>query len=188
METQTAGPQSNPEFSSGSSVIYALHGKCTVLGVEDKQVGGQSIRFYKLEIQKSSLSRSTRQEPAIWLPVSSASDRGLRAPMSREGAENALAVLASREYYFPLNEPWSVVHPKMEANIRAEGGVGLAKAVSYLHVLKKKQHVLSSEALRFQETLWKLMLRELSEALTETSRVLEERINKGLRQKTLADH
>src|SRR5688500_6529635 len=134
METQAAGPQINPEFTSGSSVIYALHGKCTVLAVEDRQTRGQAIPFSELEHQKPGLTRATRPDPAIWLPVASARKRGLRAPMSRESAEAAMAVLASREYYFPLSEAWPSVHAKMEATIRTEGGTGLAKVASYLYV------------------------------------------------------
>src|SRR5689334_19976378 len=114
METQNPSELSQPEFLPGSSVIYAMHGKCHVLGTETRSHCGESIRFYKLEIKKSALSRSSRQEPAIWVPVATAKDRGLRSPMSKSEAESALSVLLSREYYFKVSEPWSALQIKLE--------------------------------------------------------------------------
>jgi RNA polymerase-interacting CarD/CdnL/TRCF family regulator len=195
METQTpttsspSNPQidANGEFAAGTTIIYAMHGKCSVLGIETRQIGAEQIRFYKLEVQKSALSRSTRQEPAIWVPVAKAKDRGVRLPMSREEIDAALKILASREYYFQLNEPWSAIQPKLEAAIRIEGGIGLAKVMSYLHVLKRKQIVPSSEVVRLYESVSKLLLRELSEALREPIRTIEDRIAKSMKQKLLPD-
>src|SRR3712207_2090609 len=117
METQTPTEVPLTEFTPGSSVIYAMHGKCNVLGTETRLLGGKPIQFYKLEVKKSALSRSNRQDPAIWVPVASAKDQGLRSPMNRTQAEGALSLLLSREYFFKPSEPWSVVHPKLETAI-----------------------------------------------------------------------
>jgi RNA polymerase-interacting CarD/CdnL/TRCF family regulator len=187
METQTPTEMSEAEFLPGSSVIYAMHGKCHVLGTEIRSLGGKSIRFYKLELKKSSLSRSTRQEPAIWVPVETAKDQGLRAPMNQNEAESALKILQSREYYFKTNEPWSTVHPKLEATIKTEGGIGLAKVASYLYVLKKRQVVPSSEVVKLQEAVHKLLFRELAEALQDNPKLLEEKITRGFRVKLTPD-
>jgi len=187
METQ--GPIEVPptEFLPGSSVIYAMHGRCNVLGTEMRSLGGESIRFYKLEVKKSSLSRSNRHEPAIWVPVATARDRGLRAPMSKDEADGAMKVLMSREYFFKPNDSWSSTQPKLEATVRLEGGIGLAKVASFLYVLKRKQIVPSTEVIKLQEMIHKLLFRELSEALGEPSRVLEEKVVKGFRAKMIPD-
>ncbi len=172
-------------FQPGAPVIYAMHGKCAVVGVETRQAGGETVEFYKLEVQKSALSRSTRQEPAIWVPVANARERGLRAPMQTDDVDAVFKVINSREYYFNANDPWAAVQPKLESTIRTEGGIGLAKVLSYLCVLKKKQIVPSQEVTRLYETVSKLLLRELSEITGETNRVLEDRIAKGMRQKLI---
>lgn len=187
METQAPTEMPETEFLPGSSVIYAMHGKCHVLGTEVRNLGGKSIRFYKLELKKSSLSRSTRQEPAIWVPVDTAKDQGLRAPMSRSEAEDVIKILQNREYYFKTNEPWTTVHPKLEAIIRTEGGIGLAKVASYLYVLKKRQVVPSSEVTKLQDAVHKLLFRELAEALQDNPKLLEEKISKGFRVKLTPD-
>jgi RNA polymerase-interacting CarD/CdnL/TRCF family regulator len=187
----TTSPESSQvqgEFPVGASVIYGLHGKCSVVAIESRDIGNENIRFYKLEVQKSALSRSNRQDPAIWIPIASSKDRGLRAPMNAADAEKVLATLASREYYFDPSESWTAVYQKLEASIRQEGGIGLAKVASFLHVLKKKQIVPTSEVIRFGETVNKLLFRELTEATGTPIRTLEDKINKGFRQKLIPDN
>ena len=178
------------EFATGENVIYSLHGKCSVIGIETRQMveGQPPIRFYKLEVQKSTFSRSTRQEPAIWVPVSSARERGLRAPLSATDAEAVFKVINSREYYFVLTESWSSIQPQLEHAIRMEGGIGLAKALSFLHVLKRKQIVASPEVARMYETVSKLLIRELADATSDTPRNIEDKIARGMRQKLIPNH
>jgi RNA polymerase-interacting CarD/CdnL/TRCF family regulator len=183
MDTRSPSP-----FQPGSPVIYAMHGKCAVISVETRQNSGESVEYYKLEIQKSPLSRSTRQEPAIWVPVSSARERGLRPPMSTEDAEAVFKVINSREYFYPLNEPWSSIQPKLEACIRTEGGQGLAKVLSFLHALKRKQIVAAPEVARMYETVSKLLIRELADATNDTPRNIEDKIARGMRQKLIPNN
>jgi RNA polymerase-interacting CarD/CdnL/TRCF family regulator len=178
----------NPKFETGSSVVYGLHGRCIIKGVENKNIGDQVTQFYILEIQKSALSRSQRNEPAIWLPVESAETRGLRNPMSPEQAAQIIEILSNKEYYFSVNEPWSAIHPQLEKIILREGAIGLAKVVGYLHVLRLKQHVLSPEIARFAESIEQVLAREYSETTGEQIRIVNEKFHKALRHKNLLDH
>jgi RNA polymerase-interacting CarD/CdnL/TRCF family regulator len=188
METQTQTEVSITEFSPGSAVIYAMHGKCSVIGTEVRTLGGEQIRFYKLEVKKSPLSRSNRQDTAIWVPVATAKEKGLRVPMSKVEADAALQVLLSREYFFKPSEAWTVIQPQLENSIRVEGGIGLAKVASYLFVLKRKQIVPQPEVVKLQEAVHKLLFRELSEALGEPSKNIEGRVLKGFRSKLIPDN
>lgn len=180
-------PNSTASHSAGTSVIYGLHGKCGIEKIESREIQGSAQEFYKLVPQKSSFSRSTRQEPAIWIPVNSTLAKSLRPAMGPEQAKEAMTVLLSREYYFSLSEAWSSVQPKLEACIHTEGGIGLAMVASYLLTLKKKQVVASQEVSRMIEAVNRVLLREISEALGETIRAIEEKINKGIKQKLLPD-
>jgi RNA polymerase-interacting CarD/CdnL/TRCF family regulator len=181
--------ETSDSFAPGSLVIYGFHGKCQIVAIENRAIGDQSIPFYKLEVQRSTLSRSTRKEPAIWLPVASAKERGLRNPISNQvAADSVISIISNREYYFQPNEPWTTVQPKLEACIRSEGAIGLAKVASFLYVVKRKQIVPPAEVLKFQESVNKLLLRELSEALNEPIRVLEDRVSKMLRSKMIPDN
>lgn len=172
-------------FQLGEAVIYGMHGKCEIIGIETRETDGQSVAYYKLEIQRSPLSRSTRHEPAIWVPVTSAREKGMRPPIQACDSEAIYEILNSREYYFSIQEPWSALKPRIENSIRIEGGLGLAKALSYLHVLKRKQIVASPEVNRMYEAVSKLLIRELNEATSEPTRNIEDRIAKSLRHKLI---
>ncbi len=178
-----ANDTSGNAFALGVTVIYGVHGKCSITAIENRVISGEAMSFYKLEVQKPPLSRSTRNEPAIWVPVASANAQGLRVPVTAVEVDDILTMLASREYFFPITDNWSVVQPKLETTIRLEGCKGLAKVLSYLFVLKRKQIVPTHEVSRMDELVTKLLLRELSDALGESIRSLEERLNKLLRQK-----
>lgn len=193
METQNSHLQHRTQgnddgtFALGSLVIYGLHGKCSVRAIEKRQLGGEQIPFYRLEIQKSNLSRSTRQEAEIWVPVNSARERGMRAPITGDQANQIFEILSNREYYFSVNESWGIVQKKLEAALRTEGCSGLAKAVSYLFVLKRKQVVPAPEVTKLDETFHKLLTRELSDALGETITAVDAKIAKALRRKLRPD-
>jgi RNA polymerase-interacting CarD/CdnL/TRCF family regulator len=188
METdgQNNFPRSMDELTPGSFVIYSLHGKCQFLGTEVRKVGETLVEFYKLSSKV--VRGSTKAGSAIWVPRASAKEKGLRPAMSSEEAENALQYLLNREYYFKLNTPWSEVITQLEQCIHLEGGIGLAKAYSYLYVLRKKERVPSVELNKLYDTVYRLFFKELADALRQTPRALEERVAKGLRSKLLPDH
>jgi RNA polymerase-interacting CarD/CdnL/TRCF family regulator len=179
---------SNSDLPVGASVVYAMHGKCTVTAIETRELAGETQRFYKLEVQKSPLSRSNRLDPAIWVPVSAAKTRGIRAPMTLADVDQAFEILSNREYYLPLNDAWNASQSKIEALVRNEGSLGIAKALSFLFVLKKKQVVPYPEVNRINETLQKLFAKEIAELTGDTMKAIEERVTRSMKNKLLADH
>lgn len=186
METHALDPLR--EFAPGSTVMYGLHGKCVVHSIEERKIGDSTVPFFRLEIQKSTLSRSTRQEPAIWVPISAARTSGLRAPMDGKTYEFVMNTLGSREFYFDLSLSWSKAQHLLERAIAIEGAVGLAKAMSYVFGIKKREVILSTEAGRFWETISKLLLREMSEFLNIPIKDAEAQVNRALKNKLLPDH
>ena len=176
------------DFTIGTTVIYGTHGKCVVKGIEAREINGDVIPFYKLEVQKPALSRSTKAEPSIWLPVSAAPVRGLREPLNADSASTVLEILASPEYFFPLSEAWASVFPRLEKTICSEGAIGLAKVFSYLAGLERKLLILPIEAARYEETIRKLFLRELAEALGQQIKATEDQVTKLLRKKVITEH
>lgn len=189
MESQdpTEISRQSTEFLPGTPVIYGMHGKCQILGTEFRTLGEQKIKFYKLEIKKANAGRSTRTDTSIWVPVDSAKNLGLRPPMNAEEASEAIKILCNREYYFKPEDSWNSLLPKLESSIKKEGGLGLAKVFSFLYVLKKKQVVPSSDVQKLFETVQRLLFKELSDATGESSRVLEEKVARGMRSKLIPD-
>lgn len=172
-------------IETGQTVIYGLHGKCKVLGVETRVIGDKTQSFIKLEVQKSTLSRSSKQEPAIWVPMEFATTHGLRPLATPAQAEDAIGILQSREHYFSTSEAWSTVQHKLEKVIRNEGLVGMAKVVSYLFVLKYEQVVPTPEVSRMGEQVYRHFLREMSDVLLEAPKKLETRFQKAMKVKLL---
>jgi RNA polymerase-interacting CarD/CdnL/TRCF family regulator len=179
--------QNQAHFQVGDEIIYALHGKCRVLAVENREIGEEAIPFYKLEVMKSNLSRSTKQEPNIWLPVNSAPQRGLRPLMTEEACEEAIQILNSREFYFNPRDSWNILQPLLERTLHMEGGAGMAKVFSFLHVLKQRQIVPTPEVQKLFDGVSRVLFREICETLKIAPKTLEDRIRKGLRQKLAAD-
>ena len=78
--------------------------------------------------------------------------------------------------------------PSSRPPFASEGGPGLAKALSFLHVLKRKQIVASPEVSRMYEMVSKLLIRELADATGETPRNIEDKIARGMRQKLIPNN
>ncbi len=176
------------EFKAGTPVMYGLHGKCQVVGIEERRIGSETLHFYKLEPIRSSNSRSARKDPAIWVPVQAAQQQGLREPLHKDDVDSVLKALQSREYYFPIQLPWIQASAQIDAVIRQEGAIGLTKAVSYLHVLRKRHVVAPSEVEKLYEATLKLLLRELADATGQTPKEWEPKVLKLLNVKLAADH
>jgi RNA polymerase-interacting CarD/CdnL/TRCF family regulator len=183
MENQVSDLSSQTEFVPGSSVVYGLHGKCKIVSIDARSVEGKSIRFYRLQLQKSPLSRSNRNDPAIWVPTENAKTLGLRPPMEKLDAEECMKMLTNREVLLDLTEAWPVVMPKLEAIVRNDGPVGLTKVYSYLYLLKQRYAVSPGDLNKFHDLIHKLLFRELSDALGQPANIIEKNALKGLKNK-----
>ena len=176
------------EFQPGDFVAYGLHGKCTVTAIETRVIGGESIRFYRLEVFKAIPSRPSKREPAIWVPVNSSKECGLRSLMNAADVAATYVIFADRECYFSLNDHWSSVHPKLDASIRTEGCLGLAKVLSYLSTLKRRQVVPTAEVTKLYDQVMRILVRETAEIQAKLPRTIEDEITKLLRNKLLTDN
>lgn len=196
MEERAPQMESNQQtsaerFEQGSSVIYGVHGRCRVDGIEEKTVGGQTIAFYRLSIEKPLLPsnmRPQKHEPSIFIPIQDAKRRGLRRVMSDVEIQEVLEILSSREYFFPLTTAWRELLPQLESEIEQGGAVGLAKVLSYTSVLKSRQVVPSSEVIKFHEKIEKVIVRELAELLELSIKEVEGDIHQRVQNKLLPDN
>jgi RNA polymerase-interacting CarD/CdnL/TRCF family regulator len=193
METSHSHPnlsatQSSTPFQVGDHVIYGMHGRCSIVRIDHKTVGGQTLSFYVLEAVKPPLTRSTKKEPAIFVPIQSAQSQGMRRPITNETIATVTNILESREYYFSAQLPWNVVLPQLNQCLVSEGAIGLAKVASYVHVRCKKYAVPPTELQKYSEQIFRLLNKEIGEALGLVSREAEELITKALRHKSHPDH
>lgn len=154
-------------FKVGDQVAYGLHGKCEITGISTKEMGDTTVEFYQVRQIKNPIAAKivNPNEPAILIPVSSATNKGLRALMSKEQAEEILALLSSADWHFEMNETWISKQKKLEECIRKEGYTGLAKVVGHLHVQLKRETVPTSAVQKFYDSVERIFAKELAEAL-----------------------
>lgn len=179
---------SGPTFKPGASVIYGIHGRCQIAAIETKKIGGEEIKFYKLEIQRPAASRSKKRVPAIWLPVANAESQGLRKPLDADDCEDIFSILENREYYFSPKENFKKIQPQLEKTVNSEGAIGMAKVISYLHVIMQKYVIAPDELQKAYDPVFHVLVREIAEATQNSIRSIEDRIEKGLRHKLLPDN
>ena len=72
-------------FSVGDKVIHPSYGAGTVLEINEKQIGEQQRNYYVIEL--------LAQAGTLMVPVSRASELGLRSPVERP--EHVLTILSS---------------------------------------------------------------------------------------------
>ena len=196
MENQTAvlntasisNETGNTHFEVGTEYVYGLNGRCILASIEPRIIEGKTSTFYKLHKIKNTFSRSTKTDLAIWIPASRAVEMGLRKPLATSALDSILTILTSKEFYFNPNDHWGTLQIGMEAGVRKEGPIGLAKAYSFLYVLTKRQVVPTPEVSKLNETVSRLFVRELADALQITTKEAEEKAHKMMRPKLLADN
>ena len=182
------------QFSPGHSVVYGLHGRCSIEGIEEKQVGGQTVCFYRLQIAHPLLARSPQRSQAkknnssIWIPVDTAVKQGLRSVIQADEVEALFEILGDGEYYFSLEENWHSVKQKLEKEIFNHGATGSAKVLSYLHVRSDSHMIPPAEILKFAETVRKPLVREIAEVLDQPISNIEKRVDTALKNKLRPDH
>ncbi len=177
-------------FKIGDEVNYGIHGRLQILAIETKQIGAEEHKFYLMKpvLPPAIAKTAAKAQASILVPVKLAEANGLRGPMTDEQATTALTVLADREYYWELNEPWLKKQRTLEDAIRRQGTVGLAKAVGHLHVLVKRDAAPRSDMVKFYEAQKRGLVREISEAQSVASKDIELLVEKALRNKLHADN
>jgi RNA polymerase-interacting CarD/CdnL/TRCF family regulator len=174
----------NIPFQMGETLIYFPHGKCLVDGVITRTVSDNvSLPFYKLEIVKSALSRSTKKEPAIWVPVDKALSQGLRRSASPTEIAEAWSILENRESYFSSKETWQEIASRLDHLARKEGLRGLAQAASLLYAYKKKFVIPPTEVLKAEELIMRHLSKEIADAQGEFPKTIEEKAIRAMRHK-----
>lgn len=177
-------------YKVGDEVSYGLHGKCVITAIETKEMPSGPVCFYQIRSIKSPISAKSpgRNEPHILIPVETAQSKGLRPLMTKPEAEKVLEMLAEPDYHFELNMPWVAKQKLLEEALRKEGAVGLAKVVGHLHVMIKRDAVPPNVVVRFFESVYRILARELSESLQVSSKEVEPLLARSLKSKLSYDN
>lgn len=173
-------------FKKGDVVVYGVHGRCEVTGVETKTINKEKLKFY--ELRPVVTTPNMKADRRFLIPVETAREAGLREELSAEDIPHILEIIQSPEYYFPLNSSWVDRNKVIELSIRTQGAEGLAKAVSHLYAYHEKNILPDPAATKTYQNLFRLLVREISIATAASVKDTEVLVTKTLSKKPLLDH
>ena len=120
----------NEVFEAGEKVIYPQFGLGTISGVTQKQVNGTSLSFYRLEYPLKQME--------ILVPVTRASENGLRRVMSSDEVEEVLNFLSSAPPT-PKPQQWHRWRKKTLEQLKSGHPLEIAKIYCHLNTLEGKK-------------------------------------------------
>src|SRR5512147_371341 len=147
-------------FRAGDYVVYPTHGVGKVLGVETREIAGQELQLFVISFDRDRMT--------LRVPVSKASNAGLRRLSTRKVMENALTKLQGRARV--KRAMWSRRAQEYEAKINSGDPVSIAEVVRDLHRNADQPDQSYSERQIYQAALDRLV-RELAavESIDETA-------------------
>ncbi len=157
-----------PDFHVGDKAVHPSHGVGEVTAIEKREIGGSSQNFYILRILDNGMK--------VMVPVSAATQVGLRSIMSDKDANNILATMRAREVAVDV-QPWSRRFRVYTEMIKSGSPVEIAKVLRDMNRLKFDKDLSFGER-RLLDQARSLLLKELAFAKKKTEAEMAEEIKK----------
>jgi len=139
------------EFAEGDFVVYPTHGVGRVMGVEDKEIAGESLKLFVIHFEKERMT--------LRVPVGKAKASGLRKLSNRKVIDTALTTLKGKSRI--KRTMWSRRAQEYEAKINSGDPMSIAEVVRDLHRNADQPDQSYSERQMYQAALERLA-RELA--------------------------
>lgn len=157
-----------PDFHVGDKAVHPSHGVGEVTAIEKREIGGSSQNFYILRILDNAMK--------VMVPVSAATQVGLRSIMSDKDANNILSTMRAREVAVDV-QPWSRRFRVYTEMIKSGSPVEIAKVLRDMNRLKFDKDLSFGER-RLLNQARSLLLKELAFAKKKTEAEMAEEIKK----------
>jgi len=138
-------------FSKGEFVVYPTHGVGQVTNIETREIAGEKLKLFVIVFDKEKMT--------LRVPVSKASNSGLRSLSSRKIMDNAMKTLRGRSRV--KRTMWSRRAQEYEAKINSGDPISIAEVVRDLHRKEDQPDQSYSERQIYQAALERLV-RELA--------------------------
>jgi len=149
---------STDNFEVGSTAVYPAHGVADVIGLETKQVGGQDLAFYHLQVRGSGLK--------IIVPINKAGENGMRPLANPDEIDRMFEIL--RNHDVPADrQTWNRRYRNFMEKIRTGSLHEVAEVYRDLSLLRS-QKTLSHGEREMLRTARDLLVGELSVARDST--------------------
>ena len=156
-------------FKIGQKVVYPNHGIGTIEQIEQKQIGATSLPFYTL--------RLAANNSLVLVPVSNATEVGLRSPISSGECEMLLKVLAD-DFTAPAND-WKDRFKEFSEKMRTGDIFEVANVLKHLTYLSHLKP-LSFREQRMLERARYLVVSELAAVCRQPECNVEPRVDQAL--------
>lgn len=133
-------------FSEGDYVVYPAHGVGKVTGVETEEISGTALELIVIKFDKDRMT--------LRVPLSKASNSGLRKLSTKKVMESALTTLKGRSR--AKKTMWSRRAQEYEAKINSGDPVSIAEVVRDLHRGENQGEQSYSERQMYQAALERL--------------------------------
>ncbi|SMO69937.1 transcriptional regulator, CarD family [Balnearium lithotrophicum] len=155
----------------GDKVAYPPHGVGVVEGVEEREVGGKSVVFYRISLIGKNMS--------ILIPKETVESSGIRPVLSEEEIEELFKFLS--EVPTNISDKWTVRHRLNVDRLKTGNVMELATVVRNLSYRSKEKELSYSEKRMFDEAFSKLA-EEIALSLGEPVKKIKQRMRKILRE------
>jgi CarD family transcriptional regulator, regulator of rRNA transcription len=156
-------------FKVGQKVVYPNHGIGTIEQIEQKQIGTQLLPFYTLRLAANS--------SVVLVPVSNASEVGLRAPIS-SGECGTLFKAPTNDFSSPAND-WKDRFKDFSEKMRTGDIFEVADVLKHLTYLSNLKP-LSFREQRMLERARYLVVSELAAVCRQPECNIEPRVDQAL--------
>jgi CarD family transcriptional regulator len=156
-------------FKVGQKVVYPNHGIGTIEQIEQKQIGATLLPFYTL--------RLAANNSLVLVPVSNASEVGLRAPISSGECEMLFKALAD-DFSSPAND-WKDRFKEFSEKMRTGDIFEVAEVLKHLTYLSNIKP-LSFREQRMLERSRYLVVSELAAVCRQPECNIEPRVDHAL--------
>ena len=158
-------------FKVGQKVVYPNHGIGTIEQIEQKQIGANSLPFYML--------RLAANNSLVLVPVSNASEVGLRSPISSGQCEMLFKILES-DFSCPAND-WKDRFKEFSDKMRTGDVFEAAEVLKHLTYLNQLKP-LSFREQRMLERARYLVISELAAVCRQPQCNIEPRVEQALQR------
>ena len=146
------------KFKVGDKAVYPAQGVAEVIKIEEKEIGGNRLRFYVLRIMDT--------DRKIMVPVSNASAVGLRNVISEQEILEIFDILKERTIAFD-NQTWNRRYRGFMDKIKTGSIYDVAEVLRDLYRLKTDKQLSFGER-RMLDTARTLIVKEIAIARNQT--------------------
>ena len=115
------------QFREGDKVVYPAQGVAEITGTETRDIGGEELDFYVLNIIENNMR--------VMVPMTNVEQVGVRSIMSEDQADNVFNVLKKREKICE-GSTWSRRHREYMEKVKTGSAEEVARVLRDLYVLK----------------------------------------------------